>query len=211
MSKPGIFETIKFDAGEYGLLGLHLKRFAAAANFYGYGIDDLAVQDALARAAEQLQTGKAYRVRLLLDKSGIRVEASEYDKRKEPLSVRLRLVPHNVLSKAFSAEEWHYKSNRTVDMQGLKTAEEAGLFDFINVDADGYVLDGCRSNVYIQAGDELFTPPLKVGVLAGVYREFLIKQGKARERNITRDELFAADKVFLSNSLIGLALAELGK
>ncbi|HSJ78955.1 MAG TPA: aminotransferase class IV, partial [Erythrobacter sp.] len=53
----------------------------------------------------------------------------------------------------------------------------------------------------------LLTPPLHLGLLPGVLREDLIATGKAREANLTLDDL--QHGFWLGNALRGLMRAEL--
>jgi branched-chain amino acid aminotransferase len=60
--------------------------------------------------------------------------------------------------------------------------------------------------VFVQKGETIFTPPVSDGALPGVMRNWILEQGEiagrlVSERSISREELRAADRVFLTNSL----------
>ncbi len=82
-------------------------------------------------------------------------------------------------------------------------AVEMGTENAILLNNEGRVACGHVANLFIEEDGVLITPPLSEGVLAGVTRKHLIAQG-AREEQITIERLIAADKAFLTNSLIGL-------
>ena len=65
----------------------------------------------------------------------------------------------------------------------------------------GEVTEGCIANVVIRKNGRLITPPVECGLLAGVFREHLLKNGEIEEGIVTVDELRAADEVFLVNSV----------
>jgi 4-amino-4-deoxychorismate lyase len=76
-------------------------------------------------------------------------------------------------------------------------------------DANGYLVEGTMSNVFICAGGEIHTPLLDGCGVAGIVRRRIIERAAAagstvRERRVTQADLLAADAVFLTNSLIGL-------
>ncbi len=76
-------------------------------------------------------------------------------------------------------------------------------------DADGYLVEGTMSNVFIRANGEIRTPPLDACGVAGIVRRQIIERHTAAgavviERRMTLADLLAADAVFLTNSLIGL-------
>lgn len=78
-----------------------------------------------------------------------------------------------------------------------------GAENAVLLNTEGRVACGHVANLFIEEDGVLITPPLSEGVLAGVTRKHLIAQG-AREEPITKKRLIAADKAFLTNSLIGL-------
>lgn len=83
-----------------------------------------------------------------------------------------------------------------------------GAENAILTNTNGNMACGHVANLFIEENGVLITPPLSEGVLAGVTRKHLIAQG-AREEPITKERLIAADKAFLTNSLIGLWLVTL--
>jgi branched-subunit amino acid aminotransferase/4-amino-4-deoxychorismate lyase len=70
----------------------------------------------------------------------------------------------------------------------------------------GEITEGARSNIFVQHGDILLTPPLEAGVLPGVLRSELIAEGKACEKRLKPEDL--AGEVFFGNSLRGLIAAK---
>jgi branched-chain amino acid aminotransferase len=88
----------------------------------------------------------------------------------------------------------------------LGEARRGGFFDAIMLDHRGMVTEATSSNVFALRGGTLCTPSLEHGLLAGVTRGILI--GVARgaglevsERELTVDDLIAADEVMLTSTL----------
>ena len=57
------------------------------------------------------------------------------------------------------------------------------------------------SNVVIRRNGTLVTPPVACGLLAGTFRESLLKAGEIEESVISLAELKAAREIFLINSV----------
>ncbi|HXG27715.1 MAG TPA: aminodeoxychorismate lyase [Nevskiales bacterium] len=76
-------------------------------------------------------------------------------------------------------------------------------------DADGRVIEGVASNLFIVRGGELLTPDLARCGIAGVAREMILEAAPAYTsavhiRDLTPDELLAADECFVCNSVVGI-------
>jgi 4-amino-4-deoxychorismate lyase len=73
----------------------------------------------------------------------------------------------------------------------------------------GEICEGTITNVFVEdAGGQLLTPPLMSGLLPGILRAELIREGKARSQ-ILRAEDLDGRRLFVGNSLRGLIAAEL--
>lgn len=66
------------------------------------------------------------------------------------------------------------------------------------------VCEGTITNVFVQKGDVLLTPPLASGLLPGILREELLETGRAIEAVLIQKDLHDADAVFCGNALRGL-------
>ena len=73
----------------------------------------------------------------------------------------------------------------------------------------GELTESSRSNVVIERGGELFTPPVDCGLLAGTYRQYLLQKGKIQEGIIYLDELPTVRSFWLINSVRKWQIAQL--
>lgn len=76
-------------------------------------------------------------------------------------------------------------------------------------DAEGRLIEGTRSNLFIVEGNALATPDLSRCGVAGVSRDLVMEAAQShgmacRIQTMDRQRLEAADEVFLVNSLIGV-------
>ena len=78
----------------------------------------------------------------------------------------------------------------------------AGCFEVVFVDPDGFLTEGSFTNVFVEQGGCLLTPPLSRRLLPGVLRAELIDSGRAIEADLTAEDL--AGGFFIGNALRGL-------
>jgi len=86
----------------------------------------------------------------------------------------------------------------------------AGVDEAICLDKTGFVCEGVAENVFIVKDDKVITPPTSTGALRGITRiAVMTLVEKLRyplvERNITPNELFTADEVFLTGTAAEIA------
>jgi para-aminobenzoate synthetase/4-amino-4-deoxychorismate lyase len=75
-------------------------------------------------------------------------------------------------------------------------------------ESDGQLTEGSFTNLFVERGGVLLTPPLSVGLLPGILRAELIESGRAVEAPLTRADLNHG--FFVGNALRGLIPATLG-
>jgi 4-amino-4-deoxychorismate lyase len=88
--------------------------------------------------------------------------------------------------------------------------EDDGIAEGLMLGQDGRVVCGTMSNVLIQHGETLHTPAIDGAGISGVVRNLALDLARrsgnpVRVGAVTLDDVRAADALFLSNSLIGVA------
>ena len=73
------------------------------------------------------------------------------------------------------------------------------------LDPNGYVSEGSGENIFIYSKGKLHTPALSCSNLDGITRDAVIQICKeldieVKEKNITRDELYIAEEIFLTGT-----------
>jgi 4-amino-4-deoxychorismate lyase len=104
-----------------------------------------------------------------------------------------------------SADKWlaHKTTNRALydDARGRLPV---GIDEWIFLNERDEVCEGTITNVFVQNGDRLLTPPLTSGLLPGVLRAELLETGRAVEAVLTLPDLERAEAIFCGNALRGL-------
>jgi branched-chain amino acid aminotransferase len=93
---------------------------------------------------------------------------------------------------------------------GLAEAKAQGATDCLFLDAHGNATEASTSNIFVLRQGRLITPPLRVGILAGITRQMLLDFCRARGDQVAEADLSAADvrtadEVFLSSTLRDVA------
>jgi para-aminobenzoate synthetase/4-amino-4-deoxychorismate lyase len=86
-----------------------------------------------------------------------------------------------------------------------------GCDEVVFLNKKGELTEGTRTNLFIELDGRLFTPALTCGLLPGTLREELLDlpRAAASEAVLTPQDLLAAERIYLGNSVRGLIRAEL--
>ncbi|GAB5351710.1 aminodeoxychorismate synthase component I [Qipengyuania sp. 483] len=199
-----LIETMRFTPEQgIAMLEKHLERMKDAAADLGFCFDRHLARNQLHASCFVLD--KPSRIRLLSSRSGaIALEVQDMPERwVEP-------VPCIVLPLPVDPEDWRlrYKTtDRGFYEEGQAVARQNGAGEALFMREDGLLTEGCVTNIFVGREGVLLTPPARLGLLPGVFRQSLLDQGKAREAELTIADL--EDGFFLGNALRQLVRAEL--
>jgi para-aminobenzoate synthetase/4-amino-4-deoxychorismate lyase len=179
------------------LLDRHLARLAGSAGYFDFPFEAARAHAALTEATAALPA-IAHKLRLTLDADGgLAVSAEPLGPPRE--SVRLVLAPRPVDAN----DRFLFHKTTVRDVYDAAWAERGAADDVLLWNARGELTETCIANIVLQLGDELLTPPVDSGLLAGTYRAALLDEGRIRERVLTLADLERATAVFRINSVRG--------
>ena len=199
-----LIETMAFTPEDgIPLLDLHLERIGASAQEFGFTFDRHAVRNAI--QALCFDAGEPARLRLAASRSGaFSLELSDMPEPfPEPAICALMRLPVDTGDRRLR----HKTSDRGFYEAGLAAARDAGADEVVFLRDDGFVTEGCITNVFVVRNAVLLTPPAHLGLLPGVLRQSLLDQGRAREAELRVDDL--ANGFLIGNALRGLIPARL--
>ena len=200
-----LIETMRFDPEQgIALLELHLARIGQSAADLGFAFDRHATRNHIHATCFELE--HPAKIRLMLARSGATsLEAAPLPPvAEEPVLCGVLPLPLDTADTRL-----RYKtSDRALYDLALATARTAGAGEALFVRDDGLLTEGSYTNVFVEGADGvLLTPPAALGLLPGVLRRSLIEADRAREANLTLDDL--AGGFFVGNALRGLMKATL--
>ncbi len=194
-----LLESLLWVSGTgYFLPEKHTDRLQASADYFGWQIDMDGVGKALTVEADGL-SGEAHKVRLTVGPSG-RVAVTSAALQPLPAPYRVGLANRPV-----DAEDrflFHKTTHRKV-YEEARTAHP-DVDDVLLWNAEGELTESTIANVVVELDGKLVTPPVRCGLLAGVYRAFLLASGAVSESVVHRDDLARCTRVCLVNSVRGM-------
>ncbi len=199
-----LLETILW-APEKGfwMLSQHLDRLMSSAEYFLFPLKREAVESELQRQEKALHAiGTAQRVRLLVDSEGsIDVQSAPLDL---PTSSRVRFAAKQTNSS--DRFLYHKTTNRTLYDDELRRGRSEGYFDVLFVNERNELTEGAISNVFVVRDGVYYTPPIRCGVLPGIYRSHFLETRPfpVEQRVLHKEDVTQAEAVYLTNSLRGL-------
>lgn len=117
-------------------------------------------------------------------------------------------VTHKVL-KCFDSISHLKTSSRMQYNVAKRDATANGWDDAFLLNANDHVVEGTNANIFIIKGNNVFTPPLSEGCIAGVVRKYLLDQAVLdnltfTEKSFDPETLRQADEIFLTNAIKGI-------
>jgi para-aminobenzoate synthetase / 4-amino-4-deoxychorismate lyase len=198
-----LIETMLWN-GEFRLLSMHLDRMEASASYFGFAFDRAAAMSRLMTESSQFVPEDFYRVRLLLDEDGdLTISHSEHIADTTSQTGHIRIASERTLSTDVFLR--HKTTHRERYDSEYAKCRADGFDEVIFLNEREEVTEGAISNIFIRRAGRLLTPPLRSGVLPGVFRRHVLETDAAsKEIVLTLSDLESADAIYLCNSLRGM-------
>ncbi len=218
----GIFEGIRIYGGNIFRLSLHVRRLfeSAKAAYLNIGISRDAMEKLVAEAValNEKQNGyirlivtrgdgplgidpfKCPRAKIIVIVGDIQIYPAEYYSRGiAALTSSYRRIPADCFD--VRIKSLNYFNNVLAKME----AHRAGCLECIMLDGNGHVTECTGDNIFIVKDNALFTPPSYEGALEGITRGEVFSMAAAmkipaREKSLTRFDLYNADECFLTGT-----------
>jgi branched-chain amino acid aminotransferase len=108
--------------------------------------------------------------------------------------------PHDGPTRALGAK----LAGRGLFSRAHALSASEGVDEVLLIDADGYLIEGARSNLFVVSRDgQLSVPDLARGGVAGVAREILCELAQPTVRDIQKAELADASELIATNAVRG--------
>jgi para-aminobenzoate synthetase/4-amino-4-deoxychorismate lyase len=190
-----LLETMRWTPDEgFFLLERHLIRLQESAEYFDFRCDLDAVREGLSSAISGAD--RPLRVRMLVDRGGrVSVQVAPLAASLEPVRAALADIP----VRRDEVFLYHKTTNRALYEKARKPAAD----DVILWNERGEITESTIANVVVERDRARVTPPLDCGLLAGTFRAELLARGDIREAIVSIDELRAAPRFWLINSVQG--------
>lgn len=216
-----LFETLKAKGGRIRFLEEHLDRIELASRLLEFPFARDVARNALMETARRLDA-PVVRLRLTLTRgsfSGLQLPPAaqgrffllarpytEPTENERATGVDCVIAPNRRVNPLSHLPQMK-RGNYADCLYAAAFARNRGVREALFVSDEGSVLEGASSNFFAVLNDVLVTPPAGELVLAGIMRRQVLRAAAAlglrgEERSLPLADLYAADEVFLSNSLI---------
>jgi para-aminobenzoate synthetase/4-amino-4-deoxychorismate lyase len=192
-----LLETMMWSPNEgYFLREKHIRRLLESADYFDFKISREQIENHIDQISSKFI--QPQRVRLLLDKYGkLSSEAKPFQTQNDHLSLRVRLAKNPVHSGNIFL--FHKTTHREV--YDFARKDFHGYDDVLLYNENRELTEFTIGNLVAEIDGRLYTPPVSCGLLAGTFRDYLLKSGRIAERIIQVDEMKKCTKVFLINSV----------
>ena len=222
MYGDGVFETMRSYAGVVFKLDRHVNRLYTSLSVLGIKppCAKNAMKKAIYRSLKVNRLKSAY-IKVSVTRGEGRFGIGYKDKfapNAVIVSKDFEGYPGWMFDKGLSAEIAGIRQNGQSILSRVKSlnflpyiiarfeAKDMGYDEAILLNTEGHVAEAATSNIFIVKNGALITPSLLTGILPGVTRATVIDIAKSlglrvKEKTVLPGELYAADEVFLTNSL----------
>ena len=213
-----VFETIRTYGGKLFALDEHIDRLeeSAAKMHIELPVDKATIVAETRQAVEEAKNPESY-ARVMLTR-GTGPLGLDTDLARGPTRVilvePLKMPPkehyeHGIAAacvetvRASDAADSAKLGNYLASVLALKKAKEAGAVEALVVNRDGLVVEGTTSNVFAVVRGGLVTPPLDIGILAGITRAEVLSAAAelgiaVEERAMKPSEIRGVDELFIT-------------
>ena len=187
------FETLETMLWEQGKDFLwpeeHLSRARETQKYFGRQWKEAETRVSLAIMAERLQNIPLARVRLLLAKDG--------SARTEFFPLESKCWPARPLKLKVSEQKTdpsdpfltHKTNNRKIYDAAFKDAHAEGFDEAVFTNLGGELTECAISNIFLKINGRWLTPPVKCGLLPGIWRAKTISRAERRRKSFDLDGL----------------------
>ncbi|MEJ2246618.1 MAG: chorismate-binding protein [Acidobacteriota bacterium] len=181
----------------YFLLDYHMRRLADSAAYFDYSVKIQDIKESLYEKASTF-SNMPRKVRLLASRNGC-VEISSASLMPEPLTKKLKVKL--AAAPVYSSDPFLY--HKTTCRQVYESAQQdcPDCDDVLLWNERQELTESCVANIVVAINGKLYTPTITSGLLAGVFRAWLLDQGAIQERVLHVSDLKNCTKIYLINSV----------
>lgn len=222
----GLFESMRYLNGELKFVELHLDRVRKGMRMLkleGYSqLDKYFLKEKVDELIRRNKIGQQARVRLIIYREGDGLYAPESNKMGYVLQVeKVEDASYPGNARGLIVDVYDEVTKPISGLSGLKTCNAlpyvlAGVYknqhkldDVLLLNQHGFLCEALSSNLFVVYQDQLFTPALSEGCVAGVMRHVVMQLAKQHdlllvEAQISPQILNEAEEVFLTNAVQGI-------
>ncbi len=209
-----LVETMRVENGKILFEKEHFERLSKSAEFFGFPAPsktDFRCEKNSSESPEKLSEKRAENfeferlndgiLRILYSKDG----NFEHEFRELKPNLTNKIIFSDLPVQSRNIFLYHKTDFKPWFEGAYEKIRKGEVFDVIFFNEKGEITEGARSNIIIQKGGKLFTPPVSSGRLDGIY---LNSMENIFTKILYKNDLENADKIFCVNSVRGCVEVE---
>ena len=172
----------------------HIERLRKASRYFAYPFNPEYLRQRIVAECQTCHEEKDYRLKISISKSG---DIDFCRQELIPLSLAFcqaqLCLQETSLQTPFTYFKTTYRPHLTIGKQ-----------EKIYHNEKGELLETSIGNLVLQIAGKLYTPPINLGILPGIYRQHLLETGQVEEKVLTLEDLAQAEAIYGCNAVRGL-------
>ena len=172
----------------------HLERLTKASRYFAYPFNPEDLRQRIEEECQVCDANQDYRLRITLSKSGEIELSRQLLAPLSPSFCKAKLcLQETDLNQSFT----YFK---TTNRPHLSLGEQEKIYH----NKSGELLETSIGNLVLKINGKLYTPPIRLGILPGIYRQHLLETGQVEEKVLTVPDLDQAETIYGCNAVRGL-------
>ncbi|EGU66441.1 aminodeoxychorismate synthase, component I [Streptococcus mitis bv. 2 str. SK95] len=172
----------------------HLERLTKASRYFAYPFDPKNLRQKIEEECKVCDINQDYRLRISLSKSG------ELELSRQVLTPLSQSFCQAKLCLQEADLQQAFTYFKTTHRPHLSIGEQEKIYH----NKSGELLETSIGNLVLKIAGKFYTPPIRLGILPGIYRQHLLETGQVEEKVLTLADLNQAEAVFGCNAVRGL-------
>ena len=189
-----LISTGRVHQGKLLFLEEHMKRLQESSRYFDYPLNKEEVKKQVEDLCQSLDFDTDYRLKMSLAKDG------ELTFEHNPLTG----LADDFCQARLVEQTYPLDSPYTYFKTGYRPHISLGPHEQIYYNQKKELLETSIGNLVLKIEDQLYTPPVHLGLLNGIYRQNLIANNQVTERVLTLDNLKQAQAIYGCNAVRGL-------
>ena len=174
--------------------GQHLERMTKASRYFAFPFDSEYFRQKIEEECQACASYQDYRLRISLSKSGeLELSRQVLTPLSQSFCQAKLCLQEADLQQAFTYFKTTHRPHLTLGKQ-----------EIIYHNAAGELLETSIGNLVLKIDGKLYTPPINLGILSGIYRQHLLGKGQVEEKILTLADLNQAEAIYGCNAVRGL-------
>ena len=172
----------------------HLERLTKASRYFSFPFDPEELRQKIEEECQACDSHQDYRLRITISKSGEMELSRQILTPLSPSFCKAKLCLQEAdLNQSFTYFKTTHRPHLSLGKQ-----------EIIYHNAAGELLETSIGNLVLKINGKLYTPPLSLGILTGIYRQHLLERGQIKEKIMTLEDLNQAETIYGCNAVRGL-------